>query len=69
MKKPKTAFVSTLADLTDGVVLSPQDTLRDDNPHVLARPDMFEEADATFRGRYGNEMEEATARPGDRRNR
>jgi len=63
--RPKTAFNSTLKDLVNGVILTPADVLRDNNPHVKARPDMFEPIRATV----GDDIEEATSRPGEKRNR
>lgn len=65
--RPKQAFNSTTKDNTNGVVLAPSDILRDDNPHVKARPDMFEEVRETIDRR--DDVEEATARPGQKRNR
>lgn len=67
--RPTQVFVSTLPDVPQGVVLSPSDVLRDTNPHVKARPDMFVEVTETFRGRDGTGVEAATARPGEKRNR
>jgi hypothetical protein len=67
--RPKEAFMSTLPDIPNGVTLTPSDTLRDDNPHVKARPDMFEEVTETFRGAWGTGVEAATARPGEKRSR
>ena len=63
--RPKQTFNSTLADDPRGVVLGPADILHDNNPHVKARPDMFEEVRATFGVADG--VEEATARPGKKR--
>ncbi len=65
--RPKASFNSTLKDDRNGVVLSPSDILRDDNPHVRARPDAFEPVQATFGEPDG--VEEATARPGQKRSR
>lgn len=65
--RPKSAFNSTLKDNPNGVVLTPGDILRDDNPHVRARPDAFEPVRATFGAPDG--VEEATSRPGEKRNR
>ena len=65
--RPIQSFVSTLDDLPQGVVLGPSDVLRDDNPHVKARPDMFVEVRETFQGRTG--VEQATATPGQKRTR
>ena len=67
--RPKEAFTSTLAEIPHGVVLGPGDTLRDDNPHVRARPEMFTPVTETFRGADGTGVEAATARPGEKRNR
>ena len=67
MKSPREPFVSTLPGHPP-VTLGPSDRLRDDNPHVLARPDFFVDVEPNFRGIYGNEVEEATARPGELRN-
>lgn len=66
--RPKEAFNSTLKDNLNGVVLTPSDILRDDNPHVRARPDMFEEVRETV-DRRADDVEEATSRPGQKRNR
>lgn len=66
--RPIHPFVSTLPDLTMGITLTPADVLRDDNPHVKARPDMFVEVRETFHGRSGG-VEDATARPGEKRTR
>lgn len=65
--RPVEAFVSTLPELPQGVLLGPADILRDDNPHVKANPDKFVEVRETFRGVQGLAVEEATARPGERR--
>lgn len=65
--RPKEAFTSTLPEIPTGVILSPSDTLRDDNPHVKARPEMFVEVTETFRGADGTGVEAATARPGEKR--
>ena len=63
--RPKSSFNSTLKDNPNGVVLSTSDILRDDNPHVKARPDAFEPVRATFGEPAG--VEEATKRPGEKR--
>lgn len=69
--RPTSTFNSTLKEVPNGVVLSPSDILRDDNPHVKARPDHFEEITPSFHGRNGltSEVEQATAKPGEKRNR
>ena len=63
--RPIHAFNSTLPGVPGGVILSPADVLRDDNPHVKARPELFEEVRVTFHGTVG--IEEATSRPGEKR--
>lgn len=65
--RPISTFNSTLKDHPNGVVLATSDILRDDNPHVKARPDMFEPVRVTFGESDG--VEEATAKPGQKRNR
>lgn len=66
--RAKSAFYSTATD-AGGVLISPADTLREDNPHVKAYPDLFEPVTDTIdRGGAGG-VEQATARPGDKRNR
>jgi hypothetical protein len=66
--RPREAFNSTLPAIPGGVVLSPSDILRDDNPHVKANPTMFVEVTETFRGEGGlADVIEATARPGEKR--
>lgn len=69
--RPKEPFNSVLKEIPGGVVLSTNDILRDDNPHVTAHPDMFVEVVETFRGAAGlaDGVEEATKRPGEKRNR
>lgn len=65
--RPKQGFVSSLPGFPD-VVIEMKDILTDTNPHVRARPDMFEPIRATIGdGPGGTFVEEATARPGERR--
>lgn len=59
--RPKAAFVSTAGP--HPYTLGPTDLLDDSNAHVRANPDMFEPATATV-----PDIEEASARPGERRN-
>ena len=66
--RPIHTFNSVTEENPDGVVLSPSDILRDTNPHVKLRPDLFEEVVATVRDAF-DDTEDATARPGGRRNR
>lgn len=56
---PKTPFVST-----GGVVLTRADIVDDTNPHVKAHPHLFEPIRATI----GGDLEQATARPGEKSN-
>ncbi len=60
LMRPKDTFVS----IVDGqeAILTRADLLDSQNPHVKARPDLFEEARATFG------IEQATANPGEGRN-
>jgi hypothetical protein len=68
--RPIHPFNSVLPEIPGGIILEPSDILRDTNPHVLAHPDMFVEVEETFRGPHGlNDVEEATAKPGQKRNR
>lgn len=64
--RPTSAFVSTACG--HDVVLGPADVLEDNDPHVRAYPDMFTPVRATVRGGSTN-IEEATSRPGERRQR
>jgi hypothetical protein len=61
--RPIQAFASSI----NGTVISPADVLRDTNAHVKAQPDMFEPVTPTRFG-DGTDVEEASARPGERRN-
>lgn len=66
--RPIEPFNSVLPEVPDGIILTPNDVLRDDNPHVKSHPDMFTEVAESFRGTRGL-VEEATAKPGQKRNR
>ena len=68
-KRPISVFNSILKEVPGGIILTPSDTLSDTNPHVKAHPEMFEDVAVTFRGVHGTDVEEATARPGEKRNR
>lgn len=63
--RPTTSFLSTLPELPGGIVLGPLDILQDTNPHVRARPEMFEEVRTTIDDPADTEV--ATARPGEKR--
>jgi hypothetical protein len=65
--RPTTTFNSVIEDCPNGVILTTGDILSDSNPHVRARPDMFEPVRATVGAPDG--VEEATARPGVKRSR
>lgn len=65
--RPIYAFSSRLAGMSADVVLGPQDILRDDNPHVVAHPELFIEVRETVGVPSG--VESMSARPGEKRNR
>ena len=64
--RPTTSFVSTA--IGRDIILGPADVLADDDPHVKAYPEMFTPVRVTVRGGTTH-VEEATARPGEKRNR
>ena len=65
--RPITTFDSSIPGFERGVVLSPSDIMHDTNPHVRARPELFEEVVATTRHESDPDFEQATANPGERR--
>lgn len=60
--RPREAFVSSAFGEDRPIVLGPADILNDTHPHVRAYPSMFVEVRATV-----DDVEEMTARPGERR--
>lgn len=64
--RPTSSFVSTACGRD--IILGPADVLEDDDPHVKAYPGNFTPLRVTVRG-GSTHIEEATARPGERRNR
>lgn len=65
--RPKSTFNSTAVNEW-GVVLCPSDVLRATNPHVLANPDLFEPVRETVPP-FADDVEQATANPGQKRRR
>lgn len=65
--RPVQAFNSVIdGGHPNGIILGPSDILRDDNPHVLAHPELFEPVRTTY-GADLDQPETATARPGEKR--